>query len=93
MTPNLGQGACQALEDAYVLGRELARASSLEAGLRAYEDARRSRANAVVVAARRLGAVAQWQHPIACAARDAFFRAMPTALLKRQILDSWKLPT
>ncbi len=91
MTPNLGQGACQALEDAYVLGRELSRASSLEAGLRAYEAARMARANAVVVAARRLGAVAQWQHPVACAARDALFRVMPQPLLERQILESWKL--
>jgi 2-polyprenyl-6-methoxyphenol hydroxylase-like FAD-dependent oxidoreductase len=92
MTPNLGQGACQALEDAYVLGRVLGRASTLEAGLRAYETARRARANAVVATARRLGVLAQWQHPLACAARDALVRAMPRALLKRQILDSWKLP-
>ncbi len=91
MTPNLGQGACQALEDACVLGRELARASSIEAGLRAYEAARIARANGVVVAARRLGAIAQWQHPVACAARDALVRAMPLALLQRQILESWKL--
>jgi 2-polyprenyl-6-methoxyphenol hydroxylase-like FAD-dependent oxidoreductase len=90
MTPNLGQGACQALEDACVLGRELSRASSLEAGLRAYETARIPRANAVVVAARRLGAVAQWQHPAACALRDTLFRAMPLALLERQILDGWR---
>ncbi len=91
MTPNLGQGACQAIEDAYVLGRELARASSLEAGLRAYETARCARANAVVVAARRLGAVAQWESPLACAARDLLFGAIPAALLKRQLLQSWAL--
>ena len=90
MTPNLGQGACQALEDACVLGRELSRASSLDEGLRGYETTRRARASAVVVAARRLGAVAQWQHPLACELRDALFRAMPRALLERQILASWK---
>ena len=92
MTPNLGQGACQAIEDAYVLGRELAHASSPEAGLRAYESARRARANAVVVAARRLGAIAQWRSPLACALRDALVGAVPAALLKRQLLQGWRLP-
>jgi 2-polyprenyl-6-methoxyphenol hydroxylase-like FAD-dependent oxidoreductase len=92
MTPNLGQGACQAIEDALVLGQELGRASSLEAGLRAYEAARLARANSVVVTSRKLGAVAQWQNPLACGLRNALFGSMPTALLKQQMLDAWRLP-
>ena len=92
MTPNLGQGACQAIEDALVLSTELTRASSLEAGLRAYEAARRERANAVVTAARRLGAIAQWQNPLACAARDTLFRLTPASMVKKQLLEAWKLP-
>lgn len=39
-TPDLGQGACQAIESATVLASSLARADSIEAGLRAYERAR-----------------------------------------------------
>jgi 2-polyprenyl-6-methoxyphenol hydroxylase-like FAD-dependent oxidoreductase len=35
MTPNVGQGACQAIEDALALAEELPRAASIEAGLRA----------------------------------------------------------
>jgi len=38
-TPNLGQGACQAVEDAVVLADSLRRCSSPEAGLRIYEAA------------------------------------------------------
>ena len=38
-TPNLGQGACQAVEDAAVLADSLRRCSSPEAGLRIYEAA------------------------------------------------------
>jgi 2-polyprenyl-6-methoxyphenol hydroxylase-like FAD-dependent oxidoreductase len=37
MTPNLGQGACQALEDAVVLASCLDGATNLAAALRAYE--------------------------------------------------------
>jgi 2-polyprenyl-6-methoxyphenol hydroxylase-like FAD-dependent oxidoreductase len=92
MTPNLGQGACQAIEDALLLARELARHEGIEQGLSAYEQARVARANAVVVAARRLGAIGQWQNPLACALRDGLFSLMPVSATKRQLLDAWRLP-
>jgi 2-polyprenyl-6-methoxyphenol hydroxylase-like FAD-dependent oxidoreductase len=92
MTPNLGQGACQAIEDALALAEELPRAASLESGLRAYEARRTARANAVVVAARRVGVIAQWRNSFACGLRNAFFGALPAAAIERQLLDSWKLP-
>jgi 2-polyprenyl-6-methoxyphenol hydroxylase-like FAD-dependent oxidoreductase len=92
MTPNLGQGACQAIEDALALAEALRAAASLEAGLRAYEARRIARANAAVLAARRLGAIAQWQNPVACALRNALFGVLPSAVVERQLLDSWKLP-
>jgi 2-polyprenyl-6-methoxyphenol hydroxylase-like FAD-dependent oxidoreductase len=92
MTPNLGQGACQAIEDAVALAEELSGATSVEAGLRAYEARRLARANAVVTAARRIGAIAQWQNPIACALRNTLFGVLPSAVTERQLLDSWKLP-
>jgi 2-polyprenyl-6-methoxyphenol hydroxylase-like FAD-dependent oxidoreductase len=92
MTPNLGQGACQAIEDALVLARELARHQSIEQGLSAYERARRDRANAVVVTARRLGAIGQWQNPLACTLRDWLLSLMPVSATQRQLLDAWRLP-
>jgi 2-polyprenyl-6-methoxyphenol hydroxylase-like FAD-dependent oxidoreductase len=39
-TPNLGQGACQAIEDAYVIAEELASLKSIEQGLRDYQSKR-----------------------------------------------------
>lgn len=92
MTPNLGQGACQAIEDALVLARELSRDAPVEQCLRAYERARVKRANTVVVTARRLGAIAQWQNSLACSLRDSLFAALPAASTKRQLLDAWRLP-
>lgn len=61
-TPNLGQGACMALEDAVVLADALARAADPVAGLRAYEAARRERTRFVIETSWRFGRLfqAEW---------------------------------
>ncbi|HEX6244008.1 MAG TPA: FAD-dependent monooxygenase [Polyangiales bacterium] len=92
MTPNLGQGACQAIEDAYVITRELSGTTRLAEGLARYEQARLARANAVVVTARRFGAVGQWRGAFACWLRDGLFGALPSALTLRQLREAWRLP-
>lgn len=46
-TPNLGQGACQALEDAVVLAHCLSQTSPIEAALRKYERLRIPRTTAI----------------------------------------------
>jgi 2-polyprenyl-6-methoxyphenol hydroxylase-like FAD-dependent oxidoreductase len=43
MTPNLGQGACMAIEDAVVLARTLRDEPDCERALRLYEQARQAR--------------------------------------------------
>ncbi|KAK9067128.1 hypothetical protein SSX86_014453 [Deinandra increscens subsp. villosa] len=75
MTPNLGQGACCALEDAVVLAQKLAPA--LEAGPLAIEDALSSYQNErwprifpLTVRANVVGAVLQLENPVVCAVRD-----------------------
>ncbi len=77
MTPNLGQGACTALEDAWVLARELAAVDSPIEGLRRYERHRRFRIGCIHHASYVLGQVIQLENPIATAARDLFLRATP----------------
>jgi 2-polyprenyl-6-methoxyphenol hydroxylase-like FAD-dependent oxidoreductase len=73
MTPNLGQGANQALQDAVALAAAVtdAAAGDLEPALRAYERVRLRRANAVVSASRQVGRVMQLESPLACRVRDA----------------------
>ncbi len=58
MQPHLGQGACQAIEDGYVLGRcfEGVAADGVEPALRRYEDLRRDRTARVQLGARYVGA-------------------------------------
>ncbi|HEX7240126.1 MAG TPA: FAD-dependent monooxygenase [Longimicrobiaceae bacterium] len=84
MTPNLGQGACQALEDAAVLAQCLAGEAGVPEALRAYEARRVPRANAFVERSRAVGRVAQWSHPLAVGARMLLVRHLLPRLQGRQ---------
>ena len=72
MTPNLGQGACQALEDAAVIARLAAGAEPDEvpAMLARYTAARLQRTQNVVRWSRRAGTMTTWAAPTAVAFRD-----------------------
>lgn len=70
MTPNLGQGACQALEDAVVLAKQLQATAAIPAALRAYEAARIPRTTMIVNQSHRVGQVGQWASPVAVAGRN-----------------------
>jgi 2-polyprenyl-6-methoxyphenol hydroxylase-like FAD-dependent oxidoreductase len=73
-TPNLGQGACQALEDAVILAHSLRGAASPEAGLRDYEAQRRERTNFVIDQSWQLGKVLQLSNPLGVLLRDVLGR-------------------
>jgi 2-polyprenyl-6-methoxyphenol hydroxylase-like FAD-dependent oxidoreductase len=85
MTPNLGQGACQALEDAVVLARCLDGSTDVSAALHAYEQQRRERTSRIVQQSRRIGQVGQWQHPLLCAMRDAVTQHVLSRVQHRQL--------
>jgi|GEM_PF-212588 len=86
MTPDLGQGACQAIEDAVVLAAALRDTTDLARGLRTYEAWRRPLANRVCSRSRRAGRIAQWQRRPMCALRDQMVRLMPASAAQRQLL-------
>ncbi len=91
MTPNLGQGAGQAIEDAVVLDACLAAASSVDEALTRYEQRRVGRANSILLASRRFGAIAQWNNPIATWLRDRAMSLMPASVAinqARRLMDS-----
>ena len=77
MTPNLGQGAATALEDAVVLARLVARAPGLAAALSAYEATRRPRAETLVARSARFGRIGDWANPVAVWARELALRVTP----------------
>jgi 2-polyprenyl-6-methoxyphenol hydroxylase-like FAD-dependent oxidoreductase len=84
MTPDMGQGAAQAIEDAVVLAASLRDAATAEQGLRAYEAARMPRTAAVVRRSRQLGRLAQARNPVATWLRTILIGRMPAAVQQRQ---------
>lgn len=85
MTPNLGQGACQALEDAVVLGDAVKNIPDISTALAHYQAKRLARANSIVAQSRRIGQVGQLSNPLLCWLRDNLFRALPEGMRNRQI--------
>jgi 2-polyprenyl-6-methoxyphenol hydroxylase-like FAD-dependent oxidoreductase len=74
VTLNLGQGACQAIEDAVTLAKQLQGAPDVVDGLRAYEAARQDRTATVLTVAWNLGRIGQLKNPILCWLRDKGLR-------------------
>ncbi|MBB5117861.1 FAD-dependent oxidoreductase [Streptomyces eurocidicus] len=95
MTPNLGQGACQALEDAVTLAAALGTEPTVEAALVRYDAERRPRSQAVARAARQAGTMGQrLSHPLAVALRNTAMRLTPSRAATRMILrhHAWVSP-
>ncbi|MCX5613561.1 FAD-dependent oxidoreductase [Streptomyces sp. NBC_00047] len=107
MAPNLGQGGCQAIEDAAVLahllpagergegGDSTDSTDSVPAALAAYTAARRDRTDAVRVRARRVGRLGALRNPLAVAARDLAVRVTPARLALRgmdDLFNGFRLP-
>lgn len=82
-TPTLGQGACQAIESAWVLARCLRQAETAQDGLRAYEAARFDRTAGVTNESWKLGNVIMYQHPVKCWVRDRLFGLFGGLSLRR----------
>ncbi|MFY9578619.1 MAG: FAD-dependent oxidoreductase [Gaiellaceae bacterium] len=84
MTNAVGQGANQAIEDAIVLARCLARNDDPAAGLREYERLRQPRTASFVRLSHVLARTATLRNPIACAVRDRSLQLAFPRMLKKQ---------
>jgi 2-polyprenyl-6-methoxyphenol hydroxylase-like FAD-dependent oxidoreductase len=84
-TPNLGQGACQAIEDAVVLASCVRKATDLDSALRSYEDQRMPRTADITNQSWLLGKMCQWENPLACWMRNRLAR---TTLAQRSGMQS-----
>lgn len=88
MTPDLGQGGCQAIEDAVVLAACLANSDHAISALRSYQARRIPRTRGLVLRSRRIGAMAQWENPLLCFVRNAAVRAVPSRMKALQIASA-----
>ncbi len=85
MTPNLGQGACQAIEDAVVLARCLSEGGAAPVALRRYERLRSDQVAMVVRRSRRIGRVGQLENPLLCRLRDRALAMVPPKVQLKQL--------
>lgn len=89
MTPNLGQGGAQAIEDAYVLAQELANTSPQQALLN-YTTRRQGKAQTISVRARRFGQLAHLEQPWSTV-RDACLQLVPSRLNQPALNSIYRL--
>ncbi|UVI35044.1 FAD-dependent oxidoreductase [Brevibacterium spongiae] len=101
MTPNLGQGGGQALEDAATLTVLLTpllaghrAGSAVETALQSCDDLRRPRTQAIARKSRLMGQVFQLESPLLAGLRDAIFSAVPSRFIAAQAasVQKWSPP-
>jgi 2-polyprenyl-6-methoxyphenol hydroxylase-like FAD-dependent oxidoreductase len=90
-TPNLGQGACQAIEDAYVLAECLAKGSSVFEAFSAYEKLRMEKANFVVKTSMQIASLNNIGGVIGYLLRNGLMRMVPASVGEKQFDYLFKL--
>ncbi|MFH9263934.1 FAD-dependent monooxygenase [Streptomyces sp. NPDC017546] len=95
MTPNMGQGGCQAIEDAVVVAHLLAGDTDVPAALAAYTKARLRRTTRISRRSRRIGELVRLSHPLAVSIRNLAVRATPRVVTLRALgpVLGWQPPS
>lgn len=84
-TPNLGQGAGMAVEDAAVLARCLSETADVTQAFRRFEQRRRPRTARVVSTSWHLGRVGQLENSLLTKLRNTVMRLLPSAVSQSQM--------
>lgn len=90
-TPNLGQGACQAMEDAYTLSRVLSKESNISKAFETYNQKRLAKAHLIVKRSWQLGQLAHTASKPGLWLRDVLMRYTPASFNQRQLETIFKL--
>lgn len=85
MTPNMGQGACQAIEDAVVLAQALRDRQPLATALADYQERRLAHTSKVMLRSRTIGRIGQIGNPLLVQVRDAALQLTPGWANLRQL--------
>ncbi|PTH19376.1 FAD-dependent monooxygenase [Staphylococcus auricularis] len=83
-TPNMGQGAGQAMEDAIVLSQCLA-SYDFQQALERYDKLRVKHTAKVIKRSRRIGKIAQMRNGLMVGARNTIAKRIPLFMLNRQV--------
>ena len=83
-TPNMGQGACQAIEDAIVLADVLKSNADTKIALQQFEKRRLKRTHYITDTSWRVGKVAQIENRWGASLRNTAFRLLPRKVREKQ---------
>jgi 2-polyprenyl-6-methoxyphenol hydroxylase-like FAD-dependent oxidoreductase len=84
-TPNLGQGACMAIEDAAILANCIEDYSTAEEAFTRFETKRITRTTTIVNNSWRIGKIAQLQNPLLISLRNTALKLTPQSVAEKQI--------
>lgn len=84
-TPNMGQGACQAIEDAVIIAVELEKAPNPFIAFKAFEERRIKRTQQIVKKSWTIGKIGQLENSLLTNIRNFIFRNLPSSVSKKQI--------
>ncbi|MBP1996797.1 FAD-dependent monooxygenase [Paenibacillus eucommiae] len=84
-TPNMGQGAGQAIEDAIILAGSLKQTPDVAAALKQYEEERVTRTGKITRMSNRIGQMAQLEQPWLTALRNKALPLLPKSMAEKQL--------
>lgn len=85
MTPNMGQGACQAIEDGVILAQMLNKHATIKDALEAYQKVRIPHTRKVVLRSRSIGQMGQQTNPVIITVRNQLMRLIPSGITLNQL--------
>ncbi|WP_185288496.1 FAD-dependent monooxygenase [Chryseobacterium lactis] len=84
-TPNMGQGACQAIEDAYVIGKLFGEGKNVDEVFKQYEELRMKKAHYIVNTSSTIGKVSHYENSLAAWLRNTLLKATPSSINEKQM--------
>lgn len=84
-TPNIGQGACQAIEGAVILGKIIQKISNIEDAFKLFEKKRLKRVHSIVRRSWLIGKIAHLKNPILATIRNLSMNLLFAKISKKQI--------
>ena len=90
MTPNLGQGACQAIEDAYALCKLLEK-NDVKTSMRLYPEIRLKKAHSIINTSWRVGKLAHIKNRSGIVLRNIIMKVTPAKTNQKMMLNYFQL--
>lgn len=90
-TPNMGQGGCQGIEDAYYLGQFLVQEKDPPEAFKMFQKFRKNKVHQIVNGSYRLGKIAHWKYGKTI--RNSLMSVVPSSILQKQLQSIYSLPS